>query len=298
MSPRAPHIQLPTRYVNAVGQVVVDSSASAPRRLSPGDPAYALPRLVERVLDQALILADPITPRSATHALVYFRTALDVLADYLTRWYGCRDGAEVIPPCTYSAELQSVIIQIAEVTLQAQVWDEQIPEGELVPQFAPSLLATLRRVSEQLGRLPSPPLNNATTSTITAVPEGNSPLLQCQSFTPAGVLTAVSQFVTATPNPRLTTRDETRSVILDGRRFCIGDPLTFKLFAALVILDYARETPVSARALFQEAKAGRPSDARPGRAFERHLPVRLRALIKIKPGSGGGRYLDLPRLVS
>jgi hypothetical protein len=100
----------------------------------------------------------------------------------------------------------------------------------------------------------------------------------------------------ATPVARLSLEESTRRVILDGRRcYPITSPSAFRLFAALHKADREGQTPISIKNLLVAARFPRDKDTRPDRLF-RHLPIRVRSIIKSRDGHGGGYSLLLPPL--
>jgi hypothetical protein len=112
-----------------------------------------LEKLAANLLSNARILADTGNPLTRQHVLLWFRTALDALANHLTRWYGCRDSAEIIPPCNFDLALQSAIMQLAETTQALQDWDaEQTLERTPAP-LPSNLVSTLERLGSDLAQL-------------------------------------------------------------------------------------------------------------------------------------------------
>src|SRR5262249_31200581 len=136
---RAPRLKLPDFYGWVLGQVA-PATPSSPAQLKAV--AAAQPEADRRFLLEITSLRDlaggPLphvrtlsaaaTPRSARHAMVMFRPAIDRLARHLSRWYGCGDEGLVIPPCTFPMELQTAIMRLAEVTQSLQDWDSQQPD--------------------------------------------------------------------------------------------------------------------------------------------------------------------------
>jgi hypothetical protein len=156
MSARAPRIKVPPSGWRWIFGQVEGQTGTGPDPLT--DPlikeyAEALAAIGTKLIPHAKTLADAFTPLAGRHALVMFRPALDALAAYLTRWFGFNDTAEIVPPCSFRIEFQSIIMRLAETTQALQDWDTgQSFEG--VPTPLPSgLVTTLESAVSDLAQL-------------------------------------------------------------------------------------------------------------------------------------------------
>jgi hypothetical protein len=144
---RAPRLKLPAFFPWAVGQFIPGPTQGA-------DPyarevAGGLATRVDALLSDARILADPLTPLSARHALITFRPALDGLASFLTKHLGsCSPGFEgvVQPACNWLMRFQQAAMRLAEAVQTAQDWDAQQPADRPPRALPRGLLQTLESV--------------------------------------------------------------------------------------------------------------------------------------------------------
>jgi hypothetical protein len=215
MRPRAARLKLPSNYGDHF--VVGQANQAAPPHLrldATRDHLDPLAPLAANLLQPAMILSDPTTPLSGKRALFTFQPALDALASYLTRWFGCSDTQEILPPVNCPMNWQMSIMRLSEVVLALQDWDLGLAAAASFKPLPASLAASLATVTADLN----------------ALIRGSGP-----------------------PAHRITADWDTQNVTLDGHPCHIADPIAFKLWAALIDAHNKGASPIPKKKLFQAA---------------------------------------------
>jgi hypothetical protein len=92
--------------------------------------------------------------------------------------------------------------------------------------------------------------------------------------------------------PRMTTDREALVVVLDGHRYPVNNPRTFKLWEALVESHNRGEPTIARRVLW--ARAGQRNKDPRVEELRQGVDARIAGLLRSRPGRTGGIYLALP----
>lgn len=152
--PRPARLCLPDRYPWAIGQVVTDAGPFHTCSMEAEHSAALVARL-QALLPSTRILADPVTRRAASHAMVSFRPALDELARYL--WQNFRtyigEPTVVMPPCNFLMDFQSAFIRLAETIQAVQDFDAAQHVDQELQTMPSKLLNALESVLRDYSRM-------------------------------------------------------------------------------------------------------------------------------------------------